>query len=227
MEIKLKKSLAEFKYLVMFDLASKVTGVCLWDIASARPIRTDILKVTGKLELPAAELESLIDGYFAELDKTGISFDQILVAKEAMPTQLRGGSSTVQTFLALARSHAILDRYLYSNGIATYDYVGVYPISTHSHLKKLRGWESSHPVDKIDIREYVSETYGLDQLSLDESDAVFLAKTLIEVKWDNDIRDRIREVKRHMKDLKAEHAKKACLDEIRRLSELLTIMQGE
>lgn len=227
MEIKLKRGLGEFKYLVMFDLASKVTGVCLWDIAAARPVRTDVLRVAGRIELPAAELGSLIDGYFADLDKTGISLDQILVAKEAMPTQLRGGSSTVQTFLALARSHAILDYYLYSKGIATYDYVGVYPISTHSHLKKLRGWESSHPVDKTDIREFVTETYGLTDLSLDESDAVFLAKTLVDVKWDNDVRDRIREVKRHMKELKAEHAKKACLDEIGRLSELLTIRQGE
>ena len=227
MEIKFKRKLSEFKYLVMFDLASKITGVCLWDVQSARPIRTDVLKVSGKTELPAAELDGLIDGYFAELNKMGISSDQILVAKEAMPTQLRGGSSTVQTFLALARSHAILDRYLYSNGIATYDYVGVYPISTHSYLKKIRGWESDRPIGKTDIREYVSERYGLDALSLDESDAVFLAQTLVEVKWDNDVRERIREVKRHMKELKAEHAKQACLDEIGELSELLTIRKGE
>lgn len=223
MEIKFKKALTEFDCLVMFDLASKVSGVCLWDLRKNAPIKTSVLKVSGSSESPVAELWGLIDSYFGELNKISISSDRVLVAKEAMPTQLRGGSSTVQTFLALARSHATLDLYLQLHGIAAYDHVGVYPISTHAYLKKLNGWEAGHPVEKIDIREFVEREYGLMGLTLDESDSVFLAKTFVDVKWNKDIDERIREVKRHKKGLKAPHAIASCDDEIARLASLKNI----
>lgn len=219
MEIKFKQPLTSYKYLVMFDLASRVSGVCLWDIQNNRPIKTDILKVTSKHELPAAELYDLIDKYFDQLNKSGILLKDVLVCKEAMPTQVHGGSSTVQTFLALARSHAILDWFTYSNKIAMYDYVGVYPISTHAYLKKVNGWDSKHPVEKTDINQYVKTEYNLF-VTLDESDAVFLAKTFVENKWDKDIAEQIKEVKRHRKTLKLEHAIKSCDEEIRRLEGL-------
>lgn len=223
MEIKFKKSLSEYKYLVMFDLASKITGVCLWDIHNATPIKTDILKVTGKHELPVEELYELINNYFAELNKSGILLEEVLVYKEAMPTQLRGGSSTVQTFLALARSHAALDLFTYHNNIDIYDYTGVYPISTHAYLKKINGWDNKHSVEKTDINNYVKEKYGFEKISFDESDAIFLAKTFIESKWDKDINEQIKEIKRHRKTLKLEYAIKACNNEISRLERLKTV----
>ena len=56
--------------------------------------------------------------------------------------------------------------------------------------------------------------------TLDETDAVFLAKTLCEVKWNNDVDERVREEKRHRKTLKAAHAIDAVDKEIERLKDL-------
>lgn len=129
MEIKYKKNIKDFKYILMFDLASKVTGVCLWSLEKRCPVYTTALRVVGNEELPAFELLTAIKNCFHHLSVEGYDTSKILVVKEAMPTQLRGGSSTVQTFIALARSHGVLDTMLYGNGIATYDYTGIYPIT--------------------------------------------------------------------------------------------------
>ncbi len=220
MEIKLKHSISEYKYLVMFDLASHITGVCVWDIENNEPFKTTVIEVNKKLELPVAELYNQLDLFFLQLEKEGIKHSEILIYQEAMPTQMRGSSSTVQTFLSLARSHAVLDFYSYKNNIAVYDYIGVYPISTHAYLKKIRKWDSKHKVEKTDIKNYVEEKYNLTGLTFDETDAVFLAKTFIDIKWNKDINEAIKAVKKHSKELKSEKGVNACMEEIKRLEGL-------
>ena len=56
-----------------------------------------------------------------------------------------------------------------------YDEVGVYPVTTHAYLRRLLSLPQDVKVDKALIRRYVEDTYGLANLTLDESDAVFLA----------------------------------------------------
>lgn len=226
MEIKFKKKITDFKYLLMFDLASKNTGVCLWDIEKEKPVLTTTLKVTGKVELPAAELLDLIIRFVNSLTIQIGPFDinKLLVVKEAMPTQLRGGSSTVQTFIALARSHCTLDTIMYQNKIAMYDYVGIYPITWHNYFKKIANLGKEDKVTKELVHDYVVQKYHLDPgLSLDESDAVFMCETFVTIKWNNDLKERITEVKRHRKSLKAPHAIKLCDEEIGRLNDLKII----
>ena len=226
MEIKFKKKITDFKYLLMFDLASRNTGVCLWDIENHKPILTYMLKVTGQLELPAAELLDLIIKFVNSLVVKVGPFDlkQLLVVKEAMPTQLRGGSSTMQTFIALARSHCTLDTVMYQNNIAVYDYVGIYPITWHNYFKQLAGLGKDDKVTKEVVHDYVIKKYKLDSnVSLDETDAVFMCETFLAVKWNKDLKEQIAEVKRHRKTLKAPHAIKSCDEEINRLNELKII----
>ena len=223
MQIKFKKGINDFKYLVMFDLASRNTGVCLWDIQKNEPVLTQTLHVKGEVELPAAELLSLIIRFFNDLVFSigSVSNDDILVMKEAMPTQLRGGSSTVQTFLAFARSHCTLDTCMFQNKIPMYDYVGIYPTTWHNYFKRVKGLGKDHKVEKEEVHEYVISKYKLEQdISMDESDAVFMCEAFLNVKWDNDIKERVLKVKRHRKTLKAPHAIKSCDDEIERLNGL-------
>ena len=223
MQIKFKKNIKDFKYLVMFDLASINTGVCLWDLQKNEPILTQTLRVRGEQELPAAELIDLIIHFFNTLVfKLGsVSNKDVLVMKEAMPTQLRGGSSTVQTFLALARSHCALDTCMFQNDVAVYDYVGIYPSTWHNYFKRIKGLGKDQKVTKEDVHEYIVSKYNLEQdISMDESDAVFMCEAFLNVKWDNDLKERILEVKRHRKTLKAPHAIKSCDEEIERLNGL-------
>lgn len=219
MQVKFKNKLSDYDYLIMFDLASKNTGVCVWDIQNHCPLNTVLIQTDSKHELQTASLYAQINTFFTGLQEL-TSWDKIIVAKEAMPTQLRGGSSTVQTFLALARSHAILDTYTYLNNIAIYDYIGVYPASTHAYIKKILGLDNKQSVDKNDIKQYVCSTYQIYPNTLDETDAVFLAQTLIDVKWNKDIDEEIRSVKKHKKTLVSTSACAKCDTEISRLEEL-------
>lgn len=226
MMVKFQKRLDSFKYIIMFDLASHNTGVCLWDINQAKPLLTETLTTNTHTELPASSLLDNIRIFFQKLiTKYGINLLQdVLVVKEAMPTQLHGGSSTVQTFIALARSHCVLDTILYGNKIPTYDYTGVYPITWHNLFKQVAGLDKDAKITKELVRDYVVEQYHLEQdIGLDESDAVFLCYAFVNKKWDNDLAEQIREVKRHRKTLKAPHAIKSCDEEICRLEGLKTL----
>lgn len=219
MEIKFKKSLSEYDHLIMFDLASKITGVCVFDLKKKKPLFTKVLKVTGIIELPSAELDFLIDNFFLDLREKEL-LTNALVSFEAAPTQLRGGNSTVQTFIALAKAHAVLDLYLYKHKIDVYDYVGVYPISTHAYYKKITNSPQDTKVTKENLRDWVYLQYNINNLTLDESDAIFLAVTLINSKYEKDIDEQIRECKRHKKTLKAAYAIQLVDEEIARLQKL-------
>ena len=228
MEIKFKHSITDYKYLVMFDLASKITGVCVWDIQKHIPCYTTILNTSlENEELPVANLYNLLDRFFEKLyTEQQILATDILVYKEAMPVQLRGGSSTVQTFVALARSHAILDLYTFSHNIAIYDYVGVYPATTHAYYKKIQQLESKEKVTKELIKDYIEQKYNIQCKYCDESDAIFLALTFVENKWDKDLVEAQRLQKKHLKELVSEKAKSTVLEKIEYL-EALKIHKGE
>lgn len=221
MVIKFKDKIDAFDYLIMFDLASKITGVCVWDIKKKSPYCTRVIRVKDGTELPFADLKEKINSLFDEIDKI-IGLKRCFVSKEMMPTQIHGGSSTVQTFVALAKSHAILDVCCYERGIACYDYKGVAPATTHAHYKHIKGLGLKDKVTKEMVKDYLYELFPtqMQTTTLDETDAVFLAKTLCEVKWNNDIDEKVREEKRHRKTLKATHAIDDVDKEIGRLKSL-------
>ncbi len=203
MIVKCNKKLSEYKYLVSFDLASHNTGVCLWNISLKKPEKTFLISVQ-KSENFVFNLYQELVNFFNYLEENYCSKKEIFVCKEAMPLQLRGGSSTVQTFLALAKSHAILDFFLQQNGIDVYDYIGIYPATTHACLKKIMCLDSKATVDKKMINEYILNTYNISTKTFDESDAAFLAVTLISTKWNRDLCEQIKENKKHIKGLSSQ-----------------------
>lgn len=222
MVVKFHKKLSEYLYILMFDLASRNTGVCLWDIAADAPVFTTTIAVRSGAELAVEDLYHQLEGLFARLKDMGINKNSILISKEAMPTQVRHKSSTIQTFVALARSHAILDLFATLNGVDVYDYTGVYPISTHSYLKKIGDFEKEHKIEKQDIKNYVVLHYNISKfLTMDEYDAVFLAQTLVQVKWNRDLQEEIRAVRRHSRELKTAGGVARCQKTEAALRELL------
>lgn len=222
MQIKFKRDIKKYDYLVMFDLASKTTGVCVFDLRTMKPVETYILQVKGEYELPVAELKMELENFFEYLEEDcGYDLRTILVFKEAPPAQVRGTQSTIQTFIALAKSHAILDTVLFDNGIDCYDYIGIYPISTHCYCRKLMNLSKQDKITKDAVRECVYASYGkFKELTYDEADAVMLAKTFLEVKWNNDLDEEIRKHKKHKKSLKMKNAIEAEQKEIERLENL-------
>jgi len=226
MEIKFRKSLNDYKYLVMIDLASHKSGVCFWDLRRHCPI------FTIQLDIKDNSSENLYYGFrrlfqdiLVQKVEQGVQPEEILVYKEAMPSQV-GGKSTIQTFVALAKAHAILELFLSLFKYDTYDNVGVYPITTHAYYRKLYNLTNKDKVTKENIKEHVISHYNINNISnisLDETDAIFLAETFCYHKWNKDIDDEIKEQKRHKKQLKAQHAIQGCDDRINFLLSLKEI----
>jgi hypothetical protein len=186
-------------HILMFDLASHITGWCLYDSVRGIPLRHGLIVVDRDGPNPDYDLKE-------QLKKTisSVQSDDLIVSTEAMPTQLRGGSSTIKTFIAMAQAHSDLAIACAEAGVRMYDRIGVYPASTHAYLRRLLGKGKDFAPTKDDIRSYCCQLWRLniESVSYDESDAMFLAKTLIDVKWDKDIDERIKDLKRHRKGLK-------------------------
>ena len=221
MQVKFQNPIENYSHLIMFDLATRVTGVCIWDISTQRPIYTNVIRVADNAELPVVSLYNELDRFFKKVEEElHIDLAKVLIYQEAMPAQLRGGSSTVQTFISLARSHAILDLYTSQHGLAIYDYSGVYPVSTHSYLRKTMGLDNKYKIDKQYIKDYIEIKYDLRYLSYDEADAILLAETFINSKWDKDIDEEMRNIRKHIKDLKDSHRIESLQKELDRLSHM-------
>ena len=221
MEIKTIKPITDYDYLVMFDLASKNTGVCLWNLKMNYPKWTKQLVVDDKIEPRTKALYDLLDDFFIRLKEELGDLSRIFVCKEAMPAQV-GGASTVQTFLALAKAHAVLDLYTSLHDIDVYDYVGIYPVTAHAFYRRLKGLGHTEKVTKSHIGNYVYNHFSLFCSSQDESDAVFLAYTLVETKWDNDIYDAQKQLRKHARGLVKDAAKSKIKEEIAALDLLKT-----
>ena len=211
--------LGYYEHVLMFDLASHVSGICLWNIREHRPEMTFSIEAKGKEEPRVFELHRLIDELFSRLAGMGYDMSKVLVSKEAAPMQA-GRFTTAQTLIALGKSHAVLDLYCASHLVDVYDYVGVAPATTHAHLRRILGLTAKDKVQKEDIKRYVEDTYGISCGTLDESDAAFLAETFVDVHWDRQIDEQIKVVKRHRRTLKAQRAIDSCDEEIKRLESL-------
>lgn len=222
MEIKFEKKLSDYDYLVMFDLATRSTGVCVWSLPEGKPLWTTNITTTGKTGNRARELWDGLDRFFLDFsDKLGEgAFPKTLVHRELCPVQ-QGRFTTAKTLISLGKAHAILDLYLSEKGLDYYDLEGVSPSTTHSYFRRLRGLGPKDKVEKEDVRAYLAEEVGIDPaLGLDESDAMFLAKTFQEVYWDKQLDEEIKEKKKHRKTLKAPAALASVDREIERLKSL-------
>lgn len=228
MEIKYAKKLIEYSYLVMFDLATRSTGVCVWDLKKEKPAFTYNIVTTGNTGNRAKELWDELDRFFVYFTKKlGLdNYSEVLVYRELCPIQ-QGRFTTAKTLISLGKSHAVLDLYLAENNLDYYDLEGISPSTTHAYFRRLNDLEPKDKVEKEDVRAYLAQEYGIDpKLCLDESDAVFLAKTFVDVFWNQKIDEEIKEKKRHRKTLKAPSAIAAVDAEIDRLKGLKKQKEG-
>ena len=90
------------------------------------------------------------------------------------------------------------------DGVDFYDEVGVHAVS----VKALFKTDETPKPTKTDIKKAVCAHYGLKtgDLTDDESDSVAVIYTLIKKKWNADLKDEIKRVKKEMKGLKQERA---------------------
>ena len=193
----------EFDYIIGFDLAYHKSGIAIYDIKNKCILDTLKICIPNNREASIFDLYSTLGNM---LDNISSKYNgKILAIKEAMPLQC-GKFTTVQTLQQLAKAHAALDICLYqrSKQYFVYDEVGIHSVSVKSLFKKNK---EDKPTKK-DIQNKLCEIYDLKCFDLTEdiSDAVAVIHTLIYKKWNADIKDEIKNVKKEIKELKQESA---------------------
>ena len=214
---KFKKPLSEIDYIISFDLALYKTGISLYNIKQKSIVRTDKIEVSHTDEMPVATLYTKLKGYLTSaVEKYG---NLLMIVKEAMPAQA-GKFTTIATLQTLAKAHAALDIAVAKvDGVDFYDETGVHAVS----VKALFKTEENPKPTKTDIKKAVCIYYGLEvgDLTDDESDSIAVIYTLVKKKWNADINEEIKRIKKEIKGLKQERAIEAHQKRIEELQGML------
>ena len=214
---KFKKPLSEIDYIISFDLALYKTGISLYNIKQKSIVRTDKIEVSHNDETPVATLYTKLKEYLTSaVEKYG---NLLMIIKEAMPAQA-GRFTTIATLQTLAKAHAALDIAVAKvDGVDFYDETGVHAVS----VKALFKTEENPKPTKTDIKKAVCAYYGLEvgDLTDDESDSIAVIYTLVKKKWNADINEEIKRIKKEIKGLKQERAIEAHQKRIEELQRIL------
>ena len=217
--IKFKKTLSEIDYIISFDLALYKTGVSIYNIRQKTIERFDKIEVSHTDETPVATLYTKLKEYITSaVEQYG---NLLMIIKEAMPAQA-GKFTTIATLQTLAKAHAALDIAVAKvDGVDFYDDVGIHSVS----VKALFKTEENPKPTKTDIKKAVCAYYGLKvgDLTDDMSDSIAVIYTLIKKKWNTDINEEIKRIKKEVKGLKQKRAIEVYQKRIEELKNFLIV----
>ena len=143
---------------------------------------------------------------------------RFFVLKEKLPNQA-GKFTTIASLQSLAQVHAIWELACEKTGVDVYDFQGVHSVSVKAFFKKRYGIEKPQ---KEDIARLICENYcfNIGENPLDITDAIACVQTLIEHKWNQDIIDKTKELKKEQKKYKSDKKIEEIGREIRRIQTL-------
>lgn len=215
MEIKFKNKLENYDYIIGIDLANYKTGLCVYSIKQNRFVDFIEIEVSKQSEDKIFELYNKLDKFFVDLATKNPG--KYFIVKEACPSQ-NGPFSTISTLQSLAQAHAVLDIVAHLHDVPFYDYRGVHSITVKAFF---RTKENSKP-QKEDIRKEIVSAYNLDNTKLTDniSDSMGVVHVFIHKKWNADIDQEIKNIKKEIKALKKEEAVNIRKDKIQALEDI-------
>ena len=223
MNIKFKKSLSDYKYLLSFDLAKKISGWSLWDFKNDEILLTGIID-TGKMSALdmvwnyfSGQISSVVNRCLDRIPNADANL--LLITKEQLPVQ-NGKFSTIATLQSLAQVHAVFDLTIFQLGVDTYDDLGIHSVAVKAYFRKLLDIQSPQ---KEDIANWIYQkykTYNFSELPFDVTDSLGVGITLINKKWNADIQSEITQIKKEIKGAKAPSKITRLKEEIERLQSL-------
>lgn len=220
--IKYQKSLLDYKYIISFDLAKNLTGYSLIDYNDHRVLHAGVIDMSKSTcesfwYAYAAALRSALGQCLNALPRP-LKKSEVFITKEKLPNQ-SGRFSSIEALQALAQCHAIFDLVVYDYGVDVYDFDGVHSVSVKAHFKHLTGIDKP---SKEDIAQYISKQFCFDisNYTLDVTDSIAVAMTLVDVKYNKDIDDRIKEIKKALKQYKSQNKINELNNDIALLSSL-------
>lgn len=207
--IKFTKPLSDYSYILSFDLAKRLSGYTLYDIKKDGVILAGTIDTTkNKEEYVWSYFYSAVTDIISSLDNK----DKVFVVKERLPNQ-NGRFSTIDTLQGLAQAHAVFDLAVTHSGLEVYDYEGIHATSVKAYFKNLTDCEKPQ---KEDIAEYLKQRFSdfdFSQYPFDVTDALAVTLTLVDKKWNADIAERIKELKKEQKNAKSESKKTRLIEE--------------
>lgn len=223
MIVKFEKPLSDYKYLLAFDLAKKVTGYSLLDIDNDRIIWAGVID-TGHAPDPNMiwdyfynQIIDIIDNCIKMIGSSKMR--SLLITKEQLPTQ-NGKFSTIATLQSLAQVHAIFDLAVFRSTIDVYDYVGVHSVAAKAYFRHLLDIQSPQ---KEDIAKYIYQKYSdydFSALTFDTTDSIAVSLTLLNRKWNSDLQAEMSRVKKELKGAKASSKITRLNEELKKLESL-------
>ena len=216
MQIKFQKKLDEYKYILSFDIATH-TGYSLYSIEEDKFITWGEIVVSDKDGFPPYvnfyyQLEDLLIKICSFVNNK----PEVLCIKEKQVLQMMGHTTTVATIVNMAKLHAIFDEFMINSNIDVYDYEGL-PVPTHkAYYRRVLGKKD---ITKQDVMKWVLGYYSISDKGITDNitDSMCFILPFME-KWNKDIDEEIRGLKREKKSLKMPKAIQERDNEIMRLS---------
>ena len=217
--VKYNYDLSNYDYVLSFDLAKQKTGWALVNIKSNRVEMSGIIILNEKVDSVWLDIYDKIVVVLDGVKKHCQNLDKkFFVLKEKLPNQA-GRFTTIASLQGLAQVHAIWELACEKLKVEVYDFDGVHSVSVKAFFKRRYGVEKPQ---KEDIAKLVCENYCFDigDSPLDITDAIACVQTLVEYKWNEDIKDKIKELKKEQKNYKTDKKKNQIAEEIQRLERL-------
>ena len=218
--VKYNCDLSNYDYILGFDLAKQKTGWALVNIKSNRVEMSGIIILNEKVDSVWLDIYDKITVVLEDVKRhCQNSGKKFFVLKEKLPNQA-GKFTTIASLQGLAQVHAIWELACEKSGVEVYDFEGVHSVSVKAFFK--RRYDVEKP-QKEDIAKLVCENYCFDigDSPLDITDAIACVQTLVEYKWNEDIKDKIKELKKEQKNYKTEKKQLEIIKEADRIRGLL------
>lgn len=214
--VKFNNKLSDYDYILSFDLAKHKTGWALVGIKESKVFEYGLVVLDEKAESPWTDI---YQKFLDVLNYIKNKYKNFFVTKEKLPNQA-GRFTTIASLQGLAQVHSVWEICCCLCNIPVYDYDGVHSVSVKALVRNKTGIEKPQ---KEDVEKYIIEKYyGLENLnSLDVSDAIGVADTLIESKWNLDIRNEIKVLEKKIKEYKAEKKQNELQNRIEKLKNMM------
>ena len=218
--VKYNQKLSNYDYILSFDLAKQKTGWALVNIKSNKIENFGMIILNDKVDSGWLDIYDKIIIVLNNIKKYCQSLGkQFFVLKEKLPNQA-GKFTTIASLQGLAQVHAIWELACEKSEVELYDLDGIHSVSVKAFFKRKYGIEKPQ---KEDIARLVCEKYCFDigDNPLDITDAIACVQTLVEHKWNEDIKDVIKEFKKELKKSKSKNKINNLSEKINYLEKLL------
>lgn len=215
--VKFNKKLQDYQYICCFDIATHC-GCSVYSLEKQNFIYY-IEFNAGYGDDNISAFYDLLNNFFQDIQKNfGVTKENSFCLKEKKVLQMMGGKTTIKTIINLTKLQAVYDLFLYLNDFPVYDWEGISVPTCKAYYRKVLGKKD---ITKQDIQEYVCNYYRIstDGITDNISDSMSFILPFM-LKWNKDIDEKIKELKRERKALKAINAIKQKDKEIERLNGL-------